>query len=156
MTPLTIGYVPLSDAAVLIAAAERGFAAAAGFDLVLVREASWASIRDKLVFGYFDAAHMLAPLAVATTLGLGHVAMPLAAPFVLNLGGNAVTISCALAEALRSRGGLSWRARDGRCSFGRDRPHARFGRASAAHFRHRVSVLHPQLSAASSARRSRP
>lgn len=107
MTPLTIGYVPLSDAAVLIAAAERGFATAAGFDLVLVREASWASIRDKLVFGYFDAAHMLAPLAVATTLGLGHVAMPLAAPFALNLGGNAVTISCALAEALRSRGGLS-------------------------------------------------
>ena len=90
----------------LIAAAERGFAAAAGFDLVLVREASWASIRDKLVFGYFDAAH-ISPLAVATTLGLGHVAMPLAAPFVLNLGGNAVTISCALAEALRSRGGLS-------------------------------------------------
>jgi NitT/TauT family transport system ATP-binding protein len=49
---------------------------------------------------------MLAPLAVATTLGLGHVAMPLAAPFVLNLGGNAVTVSCALAEALRARDGL--------------------------------------------------
>jgi NitT/TauT family transport system ATP-binding protein len=106
MTKLTIGYVPLSDAAVLIAAVERGFAAAAGLDIVLVREASWANIRDKLVFGRFDAAHMLAPLAVATTLGLGHVAMPLAAPFVLNLGGNAVTVSFALAEALRAHDGL--------------------------------------------------
>jgi NitT/TauT family transport system ATP-binding protein len=106
MTTLRIGYVPLSDAAVLIAAVERGFAAAAGLNVVLVREASWASIRDKLVFGHFDAAHMLAPLAVATTLGLGHIAMPLAAPFALNLGGNAVTISRALAEALQSRGRL--------------------------------------------------
>ena len=106
MTRLTIGYVPLSDASVLIAAVERGFAAAAGLDIVLVREASWANIRDKLVFGRFDAAHMLAPLAVATTLGLGHVAMPLAAPFVLNLGGNAVTVSFALAEALRAHDGF--------------------------------------------------
>jgi NitT/TauT family transport system ATP-binding protein len=106
MTRLTAGYVPLTDAAVLIAAAERGFAGAQGLDLVLVRETSWANIRDKLVFGHFDAAHMLAPLAVATTLGLGHVALPLAAPFVLNLGGNAVTVSRPLADALAEHGGL--------------------------------------------------
>lgn len=106
MTRLTVGYVPLTDAAVLIAAAERGFAAAEGIDLVPVRETSWANIRDKLVFGHFDAAHMLAPLAVATTLGLGHVALPLAAPFVLNLGGNAVTVSRPLAAALAAQGGL--------------------------------------------------
>ncbi|NVO12434.1 MAG: ABC transporter substrate-binding protein [Rhodoplanes sp.] len=106
MTRLTAGYVPLTDAAVLIAAAERGFAEAQGLDLVLVRETSWANIRDKLVFGHFDAAHMLAPLAVATTLGLGHVALPLAAPVVLNLGGNAVTVSRPLADALAEHGGL--------------------------------------------------
>ena len=69
MTPLTIGYVPLSDAAVLIAAAERGFAAAAGFDLVLVREASWASIRDKLVFGYSTARTCWRPSRSRPRLG---------------------------------------------------------------------------------------
>ncbi|MDC7784841.1 ABC transporter substrate-binding protein [Rhodoplanes sp. TEM] len=118
MTRLSVGYVPLTDAAVLIAAAERGFAAAEGLDLVPVRETSWANIRDKLVFGHFDAAHMLAPLAVATTLGLGHVALPLAAPFWLNLGGNAVTVSRPLAAQLAAKGGLSGRLPDAAAALG--------------------------------------
>jgi len=93
MKCLRIGYVPLSDAAVLIAAASRGFAEAEGFAIELVREVSWANIRDKLILGQFDAAHMLAPFAIATTLGLGHLRVPLIAPFALNLNGNAITIS---------------------------------------------------------------
>jgi two-component system, oxyanion-binding sensor len=90
---LRVGYVPLSDAAVLIAAAECGFAEREHLDIELVREASWANIRDKLILGLFDAAHMLAPFAIATSLGLGHVKVPLAAPFALNLNGNAITVS---------------------------------------------------------------
>lgn len=93
MKRLRIGYVPLSDAAVLIAAATRGFAEAEGLSIELVREVSWANIRDKLILGHFDAAHMLAPFAIATTLGLGHLKVPLVAPFALNLNGNAITIS---------------------------------------------------------------
>jgi NitT/TauT family transport system ATP-binding protein len=100
MTRLVIGYVPLVDAAVLVAAVARGLTAEEGLDVTLAREASWATIRDKLVFGLHDAAHMLGPLAVATSLGLGHVALPLVAPFALNLGGSAVTISNALAARL--------------------------------------------------------
>ncbi len=34
MTPVRIGFLPLSDAAVLVAAAEQGFAAAEGLALV--------------------------------------------------------------------------------------------------------------------------
>ena len=93
MKQLRIGYVPLSDAAVLIAAAERGFGEAEGLQLELVREVSWANIRDKLILGHFDAAHMLAPFVIATSLGLGHLRVPLIAPFALNLNGNAITIS---------------------------------------------------------------
>jgi NitT/TauT family transport system ATP-binding protein len=93
MKRLRIGYVPLSDAAVLIAAAERGFAEAEGLTIELVREVSWANIRDKLILGHFDAAHMLAPFAIATSLGLGHIRVPLVAPFALNLNGNAITLS---------------------------------------------------------------
>ncbi len=93
MKRLRIGYVPLSDAAVLIAAATRGFAEAEGLSIELVREVSWANIRDKLILGHFDAAHMLAPFAIATSLGLGHLKVPLIAPFALNLNGNAITIS---------------------------------------------------------------
>ena len=55
---------------------EKGFAEAEGVDLSLVRETSWANIRDRLAVGHFDVAHMLAPMPIACNLGL----TPLAAP----------------------------------------------------------------------------
>ena len=62
-------------------AAERGFAAQEGLDLRLVRETSWANIRDRIIVGHFDAAHMLAPMAIASTLGIGHIKARFIAPF---------------------------------------------------------------------------
>ena len=104
MTTLRIGYVALTDAAVLIAAAEVGFARAEGLELILEREESWAAIRDKLVYGFIDGAHLLAPLAIATSLGLSGVKAPLAAPFALNLNGNAITVSTALWREMAEHG----------------------------------------------------
>lgn len=100
-TRLRIGYMPLTDAALLHVAKTRQFAAARGLDLDLVRETSWANIRDKLAVGRFDAAHMLAPAAIASAIGIGHVDVPFVAPVALGLNGNAVTVSDALFEALR-------------------------------------------------------
>ena len=100
MTPLSVAFLPLTDSAVLVAAKELGFAEAEGIDLTLVRSTSWATVRDRLVFGQVQAAHILAPLAVAVTLGLSQHAAPLAAPFKLNLNGNALTVSAELAAAL--------------------------------------------------------
>ncbi len=97
MIELSIGYLPLTDAASLIAAADFGFAEGQGLRLNLHRDVSWANLRDKLVVGHIDAAHMLAPLAIATTLGVGQVRRDLKAVFVLNENGNAITISPALA-----------------------------------------------------------
>ncbi len=86
-------FVPLVDCAVLVAAREQGFAAAAGIDLELVKEPSWASLRDHLCLGHVDCAHALAPLPVALTLGVGQVQVDCIAPFVLGRGGNAITVS---------------------------------------------------------------
>ncbi|WP_375783080.1 CmpA/NrtA family ABC transporter substrate-binding protein [Bradyrhizobium sp. Pha-3] len=99
-TPLHIGFIPLVDAAALIVAVDKGFAAAEGLDVTLVREVSWSNVRDKLNIGLFDAAHLLAPVAIASHLGLGHVKVPIAAPFNLGLNGNAITVSPALHAAL--------------------------------------------------------
>ncbi len=99
--PVTIGFVPLLDAALLVVAREEGFAEQEGIDLTLVRENSWAAVRDKLNVGLFDAAHMLAPAAIASVLGIGHLTVPLIAPVALNLDGNAITISHGLAAQLR-------------------------------------------------------
>ena len=90
---IKIGFIPLVDAAMPIIAADLGFAAAEGIEIELHREISWSNIRDRLVLGHFDAAHLLAPLAIATTLGVNSVKAPLAAPLALNLNGNAITLA---------------------------------------------------------------
>ena len=99
-TPLHIGFIPLVDAAAIIVAVDKGFAAAEGLEVTLVREVSWSNVRDKLNIGLFDAAHLLAPVAIASTLGLGHVRVPIVVPFNLGINGNAITVSAALHEAI--------------------------------------------------------
>jgi NitT/TauT family transport system ATP-binding protein len=98
--PLHIGFIPLIDAAALIVAVDRGFTAAEGLDVTLVREVSWSNVRDKLNIGLFDAAHLLAPVAIASSLGLGHIKVSIVAPFNLGLNGNAITVSPALHAAI--------------------------------------------------------
>ena len=97
---LRIGYIPLVDAAALIIAVRKRFAAAEGLDVDLVREVSWSNVRDKLNIGLFHAAHLLSPLAIASSLGIGHVRVPLVAPCNLGLNGNAITVTPALFDAL--------------------------------------------------------
>lgn len=99
-THLRIAFLPLTDAAVLVAARERGFAEAEGIALDLVRAPSWATLRDQLVFGQVEAAHMLAPLAVAVTLGLSQQPRPLAAPCKLNVNGNMLVMARRFADAM--------------------------------------------------------
>src|SRR6185369_13157284 len=104
MKKLTAGFIPLLDCAPIVAAVEQGFAAAEGLELKLVRETSWANIRDRLIVGHFDVAHMLGPMAVASTLGVGHLRAPMIAPFALGSGGNAITVSLPLWEQMTSEG----------------------------------------------------
>ncbi|PEQ12336.1 nitrate transporter [Novosphingobium sp. PC22D] len=105
-TELTVGFLPLVDACLPILAAEHGFAEDEGIALRLVKDMSWATVLDRLLYGHSDAAHMVAPLAIATTLGRGRPAQPLAVPFVLGLNGNAVTLRPELAKAVRPGGGI--------------------------------------------------
>jgi NitT/TauT family transport system ATP-binding protein len=98
------GFMPLLDSAVLVAAREKGFAAAEGIDLALVRETSWANIRDRLAVGHFQVAHVLAPMPIAANLGLTPLAIPTIAPMALGLGGNAITVLNALWAAMVAHG----------------------------------------------------
>ena len=93
MIELSAGFLPLTDSAILIAAKERGFAEAEGIALDLVRETSWANVRDKLAVGQFEISHALAPMPIAANLGLTPFDTKLIAPMALGLGGNAVTVS---------------------------------------------------------------
>ncbi|HWK40809.1 MAG TPA: CmpA/NrtA family ABC transporter substrate-binding protein [Croceibacterium sp.] len=95
---LRIGFLPLVDAALPILAHELSYAEAEGLRLELVRDMTWATVRDRLLYGHTDAAHMVAPLAIATALGRDRPPVPMAVPFVLGLNGNAITFSTTLAE----------------------------------------------------------
>ncbi|MTH99830.1 CmpA/NrtA family ABC transporter substrate-binding protein [Roseibium sp. RKSG952] len=100
LTPVIAGFIPLLDSAVLIAAREKGFAAREGIELKLFRETSWANIRDRIAVGQFDVAHMLAPMPIAASLHLTSLAVPMLAPMVLGLGGNAITVAADLWQAM--------------------------------------------------------
>jgi two-component system, oxyanion-binding sensor len=104
LTEITLGFIPLLDSALLIAAFEKGFAEDEGLALTLVRETSWANIRDRLAVGHFQAAHMLAPMPIASNLGLTPLSIRLLAPMAMGLGGNAVTVSTALHAAMQEKG----------------------------------------------------
>jgi NitT/TauT family transport system ATP-binding protein/nitrate/nitrite transport system substrate-binding protein len=94
---LRIGFIPLNDCAPLAAAGALGFFADEGLAVDLLREPSWANIRDKLAAGAIDGAHMLAPMALAATLGVGSEPFAVAAPLALNRNGAAITLAASLA-----------------------------------------------------------
>ncbi|MBA2934540.1 ABC transporter substrate-binding protein [Sphingomonas sp. CGMCC 1.13654] len=100
MTRISAAFLPLTDSAVLIAAREKGFAAEQDIALDLIRSESWATLRDRLVYGQVQAAHMLAPLAIAVTLGLSQHPAALSAPFKLSVNGNVFVMGTAFAAAL--------------------------------------------------------
>ncbi|MGE0407881.1 MAG: CmpA/NrtA family ABC transporter substrate-binding protein [Amphiplicatus sp.] len=90
---LTIGFVPLTDAAPLIVAKEKLFFSEEGLEIELSRQNSWSQIRDKLAVGALDAAHMLAPMAPASWLDNAYSSERFVTALSLNLNGNAITVS---------------------------------------------------------------
>ncbi|MBC8131150.1 MAG: ABC transporter substrate-binding protein [Rhizobiaceae bacterium] len=100
-----VGFIPLLDAAVILAAVELGFAAREGIALLPIKDVSWSNIRDRLAFRQFDVAHMLAPMPVASQLGIGSNPYPVITPMSLGLGGNAITLSVPLFQRMQDIGG---------------------------------------------------
>lgn len=98
---LRLGFIALNDCAPLVVAKELGFFEAEGLRVDLSREASWANVRDKVAVGALDGGHMLGPMTLAASMGVGGERTPMTVPLSLNLNGSAVTVSTALADALR-------------------------------------------------------
>jgi ABC-type nitrate/sulfonate/bicarbonate transport system substrate-binding protein len=91
------GFIPLIDCAPLVIAKELGFDTKHGISMVLHKDVSWANIRDKAEAGVYDCAIMLAPMPLASTLGLGGRApVAMIAVMATSLNGNAITVSRSL------------------------------------------------------------
>ena len=97
--PLRVGFLALTDAAPFVVAQERGLFAKHGIEVELRREVGWATIREKIIYGELDAAQAPAPMLWATRLGIDSVASPVLTALILNLHGNALTLSNRLRDA---------------------------------------------------------
>ena len=95
-----IGFIPLTDCASVVMASVLGFDRKYGIRIVPTREASWAGIRDKLVGGELDAAHVLYGLVYGVELGIGGLQKDMAVLMTLNNNGQGITLS----NQLRDKG----------------------------------------------------
>lgn len=103
-----IGFVPLIDAAPLIAAQELGLFDRFGVRVALEKQIGWANVRDKLTYGQLDAGHALIGMPLTSALWENPVAEPLVSVMELGSGGNAVTLSRALVDrGVRSAASLA-------------------------------------------------
>ena len=98
---IALGFMPLTDCAPLVVAHELGFFEGQGLNVTLKKQYSWATMRDKLHAGVLDAAQFLAPMPIASTLGLSGPAVNVIAPMVLSQNGNGITLSMALYEEIK-------------------------------------------------------
>lgn len=97
---LTIGIMPLLDSAPIVWAWHRGFFSDFGLDVELIREVSWASLRDRLAYEALDAAQCLAPMILAANLGADQVGVPFVSALTLSENWSAITLAQPLAIKL--------------------------------------------------------
>ncbi len=90
---IKIGFIPITCATPIIMAHPMGFYRKHGLDVEVVRTAGWAVIRDKTLNKEYDAAHMLSPMPLAITLGIGSSPIPYTMPAVENINGQAITLA---------------------------------------------------------------
>jgi nitrate/nitrite transport system substrate-binding protein len=93
------GFLPLTDCASLVMASVLGLDEKYGIKLVLSREHSWSGMRDRLLNGGLDVAHVLYGLLYGVEMGIGSRAAPMAVLMNLSRNGQAITLSRALGEA---------------------------------------------------------
>ena len=104
-----LGFVPLADAAPLLVAEALGLFEAVGLNVAVSAEPGWATLRDRLALGALDGAHLLGPMAIALTAGLGGVQADIAIACGLGRNGNTLTLKPALAAAVRAQGAAALR-----------------------------------------------
>jgi len=90
---LKIGFIPITCATPIIMAEPMGFYKKQGLNVQVVKASSWAMIRDLSINGETDATHMLSPMPLAISMGVGSQSVPYVMPAVENINGQAITLA---------------------------------------------------------------
>ena len=91
-----VGFIPLTDCSSVVMASVLEIDKKYGIKIIPTKEASWAGVRDKLVNGELDAAHVLYGLIYGVHMGVGGPKKDMAITMALNHNGQAITLSRAL------------------------------------------------------------
>lgn len=97
LATVRVGFMPLSDCASVVMASVLKFDRRFGVTIVPVKESSWAGVRDKLLGGELDLAHVLYGLVYGLQLGVGGPRTDMAVLMTLNRNGQGLTLSRQLA-----------------------------------------------------------
>lgn len=112
ITEVKVGFIPLTDCAPIIVAAQMGFDKKYGIKIVPSKEASWAGVRDKLVNGELHAAHVLYGLIYGVQMGIGGQQKDMNILMTLNNNGQGITLANQLKEKGVTSGGTLKRLLD--------------------------------------------
>jgi nitrate/nitrite transport system substrate-binding protein len=99
-TEVKIGFIPLTDCAPIVVAAEMGFDKKYGIKIIPSKEATWTFVRDKLISGELDAAHALYGLIYGVQMGIDVLQKDMSVLMTLNHNGQGITLS----NQLRNKG----------------------------------------------------
>ncbi|HLI25831.1 MAG TPA: CmpA/NrtA family ABC transporter substrate-binding protein [Chloroflexota bacterium] len=90
---LTIGFIPITCATPIIMAHPLGFYRKYGLDVTVRKYGGWADIRDAFIAGEIDASHLLSPMPISLSLGLGSAKVPTRLAAIENINGQAITLA---------------------------------------------------------------
>lgn len=90
---LKVGFIPITCASPLIMAEPLGFYKKEGLNVSMMKTAGWALIRDKVINKEYDASHMLAPMPLAISMGVGSNVAPTNVMTIQNVNGQAITLA---------------------------------------------------------------
>jgi len=89
---LKVGFIPITCATPIIMAEPMGFYKKHGLDVQVYKASGWAMIRDMSINAETDATHMLTPMPLSISMGIGSQAVPYVMPAVENINGQAITL----------------------------------------------------------------
>ncbi|MDP8566941.1 CmpA/NrtA family ABC transporter substrate-binding protein [Methylophilus aquaticus] len=98
ITEVKIGFIPLTDCAPIVVAAQMGFDKKYGIKIIPSKEASWAGVRDKLVNGELHASHVLYGMMYGSQMGIGGQQKDMNVLMALNNNGQGITLSSQLKD----------------------------------------------------------
>lgn len=101
ITELSIGYLPIACASPVIMANVLGIFRKHGLNVSIKKFGGWSEVRDSLITKQIHAAHVLSPMALAMSLGIGSSKIPTRLATMKNINGSAITLSVDLKDKVK-------------------------------------------------------